>query len=270
MQQAVLHPVLMLYSECFNLRRLLWSQTNCACGRREEVLCSERSPAFWRSPRLLAAPPRPRACAPRRRVTARSSRMSPASTSSAPEIACHALVDVMNSTTLMCLLLLMSTPDCTTNGPAAAKPNADSAPSAAGEPSAAAPSSSSTRDGDLVVYSATYSPTLEQSEYPAHTNYTIATVDDHFIERVTNATGSFNSRPARVSLPAGEYHVRAQYNGGRFVTFPVVIEPDKTTVVDLDGEALSQGRATAKEMVRLPGGQVVGWSTTSSRSFSAS
>jgi hypothetical protein len=137
----------------------------------------------------------------------------------------------MNSNTLMCLLLLMSTPGCATHGPAAAEPNA------------AAPSSYSRRTGDLVVYSATYSPTLEQSEYPAHTNYTIATVDDRVIEHVTNATGSFNSRPARVSLPAGEYHVRAQYNGGRFVTFPVLIEPDKTTLVDLDGEALSQRRA---------------------------
>jgi hypothetical protein len=176
----------------------------------------------------------------------------------------------MNSSTLMCILLLMSTPGCATHGPPAAEPNADSAPSTAGEPNAAAPSSSSSRNGELRVYSATYSQTLEQSEYPAHTNYTIATVDDHVIEHVTNATGTFNSRPARVSLPAGEYHVRAQYNSGRFVTVTVVIEPDKTTVVDLDGEEISRGRAAAREMVRLPDGQVVGWSATSPRSLTAS
>jgi len=162
----------------------------------------------------------------------------------------------MNSSTLICLLLLMSTPGCAINGPAAA------------EPGAAAPSQPpSSRNGDLTVYSATYSQTLEQSEYSAHSDYTISTADDHFIEHVTNATGSFNSRPARVSLPAGDYHVRAQYNGGRFVAFIVVIKPDKTTVVDLDGEALSQGRAAVKEMIRLPDGQVVGWSAISSRSF---
>jgi hypothetical protein len=148
------------------------------------------------------------------------------------------------ATRSLCLLLLMSAPECARSGPPA--------------------------NGDLIVYSATYSPTLEQSEYPAHTNYTIATVDDHVIERVTNATGSFNSKPARVSLPAGEYHVRAQYNGGRYVTFPVVIDSDNTTVVDLDGEAISQGNVGAREMVRLPDGQVVGWSVTSSRSFTAS
>lgn len=118
----------------------------------------------------------------------------------------------MNSSTFMCLLLLMSAPDCGGHG-------------------APAP-------GTLIVYSATYPQTLEQSEYPAHTNYTIATPDDEVIEHVTNATGSFNSRPAKVSLPAGEYHVRAQYNGGRFVIVPVLIEPNKTTTLDLDGETL--------------------------------
>jgi hypothetical protein len=90
--------------------------------------------------------------------------------------------------------------------------------------------------GELLVYSATYPQTLEQSEYPAHTDYTIATADDRVIERVSNATGTFASRPARVTLPAGEYHVRAQFKGGRFVTVPVSIEPGKTTIVDLDGE----------------------------------
>ena len=155
----------------------------------------------------------------------------------------------MNSSTLMCLLLLLRTPDCVT---------------------AITPLSPTPGTGELIVYSATYAPTLEQSEYPAHTDYTIATPGDKVIEHVNNATGTFNSRPAKVSLPAGEYHVRAQYNDGRFVTVPVVIEPDKTTVVDLDGEKISQGRAAAREMVRLPDGQVVGWSATSSRSFTAS
>ena len=140
--------------------------------------------------------------------------------------------------------------------------------------------------GDLIVYSATYAPTLEQSEYTAHTNYTIATPDDKLIQRVANATGSFASRPARVSLPQGEYHVRAQYEGGRFVTVRIVIEPGKTTVLDLEGEASKQTSATAttsaanepttateaapatgtaKEIIRLPNGKVVGWLTTGPR-----
>jgi hypothetical protein len=124
--------------------------------------------------------------------------------------------------------------------------------------------------GDLIVYSATYAPTLEQSEYTAHTNYTIATPDDRVIRHVANATGSFASRPARVSLPPGEYHVRAQYEGGRFVTVRIVIEPGQTTVLDLEGEASQQASATetapatetAKEIIRLPNGKAVGWLAT--------
>jgi hypothetical protein len=123
----------------------------------------------------------------------------------------------------MCLLLLLEPPECAAAPPVAALP-------------VATPPAPGRQTGVLVVYSATYSPTLEQSEYPTHTNYTVATADDKVIEHVNNATGSFNSRPARVSLPAGEYHVRAQCAGGRFVTVSVVIEPNKTTSVGLDGE----------------------------------
>ena len=116
--------------------------------------------------------------------------------------------------------------------------------------------------GHLVVYSATYAPVIEQSEYPVHTDYTVATLDDRPIQRVGNGTGPFESYPAKVSLPAGEYHVRAQYAGGGFVVVPVVIEPLKTTVVDLDSEAVPQQTDTSN-MVRLPDGHVVGWRATS-------
>jgi hypothetical protein len=92
-------------------------------------------------------------------------------------------------------------------------------------------------DGKLIVYSATYAATVEQSEYPVHTNYTIASTDDKVIERVANNTGSFFSKPATVALPSGKYHVRAQNVDGRFVVVPVVIETGKTTVVHLDDEA---------------------------------
>jgi hypothetical protein len=142
--------------------------------------------------------------------------------------------------------------------------------------------STTTGTGDLIVYSATYAPTLEQSEYTAHTNYTIATPDDKVVRHVANATGSFASRPARVSLPPGEYYVRAQYEGGRFVTVRIVIEPGKTTVLDLEGEASKQASATkttratetapaikttpatesAKQIIRLPNGNAVGWVAT--------
>jgi hypothetical protein len=122
-------------------------------------------------------------------------------------------------------------------------------------------------DGDLVVYSARHAATYAQSEYPVHTEYTIATPDDKVIERVANQAGPFSADPAKVHLPPGEYHVKALAERGGFVVVPVVIEAGKTTVVDLDGEALPQNAVehadadadAAGEWVRLPDGHVVGW-----------
>lgn len=116
--------------------------------------------------------------------------------------------------------------------------------------------------GSLIVYSATYAQTLEQSEYPAHTNYTVATTAGQVIEQVANNTGSFGASPAAVQLPCGHYHVRAQYGGGRFVIVPVAIQASKTTVLDLDGEPLPSVRGPTKEAIRLPDGQVAGWRAT--------
>jgi hypothetical protein len=140
----------------------------------------------------------------------------------------------MNNSALMCTLLLLTSTACAGESVAAGAPTV----AVASEPQAAAPSTPSPRTGYLVVYSATYPSTLEQSEYPTHTDYTVATPDDNVIEHVKNARGTFNSRPAKVSLRAGEYHVRAQNNRGRFVTVQVAIEPGKTTVIDLE----TQGR----------------------------
>jgi hypothetical protein len=125
------------------------------------------------------------------------------------------------------------------------------------------PSFPARRTGDLVVYSATYTPTVEEGEYPVHTNYIIATPDDKVLERVSNRAGPFEAYPATVALPSGEYHVRAQYDRGGFVVVPVVIVPGKTTIVDLNGGALPPGIDAAKDMVRLPDGHVVGWRATS-------
>jgi hypothetical protein len=42
-------------------------------------------------------------------------------------------------------------------------------------------------------------------------------------------------------LSPGKYQVRAQYDRGGFATITVVIEPGKTTMLDLNGEPLPQG-----------------------------
>jgi hypothetical protein len=124
----------------------------------------------------------------------------------------------------------------------------------------AAPPTSTANSGTLVVYSATYASTLEESEYPAHTDYTVATPSDTIIERVSNRTGSFDKRPASINLPPGEYHVRAQYNRGGFVTVPVVIETGKVITLTLDGSPIPPNAPVA---IHGPDGAVVGWQAES-------
>lgn len=118
--------------------------------------------------------------------------------------------------------------------------------------------------GTLIVYSATRVATSDQSEYPVHTAYTIYDPGHNIIRRVDNMAGLFSQEPAKVSLPAGAYRVKALAVDSGYVDVPVVIEPRRTTVVDLDGTALPQGaRASADSRgngpwIRLPNGHVVG------------
>jgi hypothetical protein len=139
------------------------------------------------------------------------------------------------------------------------------APLAILPPESYSASSSSGADGigELVVYTATFAATLEEGEYPAHTDYIVGTASDRLIEHVTNRTGSFDKRPATVNLASGEYHVRAQYDRGGFVIIPVAVRAGTTTTIHLDGLLMPAG--TPADPIRLPNGSPVGWCTVSSR-----
>ncbi len=110
----------------------------------------------------------------------------------------------------------------------------------------------------LIVYSATRVTTSDQSEYPVHTPYTIYGTGDRVIRRVDNQAGLFSQSPATVSLPVGQYRVRALAADAGFVVVPVVIEAQQTTIVDLDGTALPQEGNADASLVTLPDGRVVG------------
>jgi hypothetical protein len=114
-------------------------------------------------------------------------------------------------------------------------------------------------EGSLVVYSAHRVATYAQSEYPVHTSYTIYNAGGKLVERVDNLAGSFNQDPATVTLPPGEYRVKALLERGGQVVVPVIVEQGKTTIVDLDGTALPQDANAQGRWVRLPDGHVVGW-----------
>jgi hypothetical protein len=115
------------------------------------------------------------------------------------------------------------------------------------------------QEGRLVVYSAPEVVTAEQSEYPVHTPYALSDASGKFLRDVENRAGIFASEPVSLPLPVGQYRIKALEEGARYVVVPVVIEADKTTVVDLDGTALPQGAPEDNDLVKLPGGHVVGW-----------
>jgi hypothetical protein len=152
---------------------------------------------------------------------------------------------------LLALAAAMELAACAAATPVALPGELGSKPTAA--------SGTSVASGNLLVYSATYVSTLEQSEYPVHTNYTVATIGGNVIEHVTNLSGPFYAYPAKVTLPAGEYHVRAQYDRGGFVVVPVNIMSGKTTILDLSHEPLPPQAYSTREPIRLPDGRVVGW-----------
>jgi hypothetical protein len=76
---------------------------------------------------------------------------------------------------------------------------------------------------------------------------------------VDNLSGSFYQTPMTVSLPPGEYKVKARATNSGLVDVPVIVKENKTTIVDLDGTILPQHKPTgAGQWVRLPDGQVIG------------
>ena len=114
-------------------------------------------------------------------------------------------------------------------------------------------------DGTLIVYSVLESASVEQSEYPVHSPYTLLTEEGKLLLHVGNRSGAFAANPQALSLAAGRYRVRALAPGGGEVIVPLIIESDRTTVVRLDGSALAQRGAEAAPVVRLPDGHVVGY-----------
>ena len=113
--------------------------------------------------------------------------------------------------------------------------------------------------GQLVVYSALEVVDQVSSDFPTHAAYEIDLPNGKLFKRVDNRSGSFYQSPAAVSLPPGEYKVKAPVTNHGIVTVPVVIKQNETTTLDLDGGHFRQHKPTgAGQWVRLPSGEVIG------------
>jgi hypothetical protein len=111
-----------------------------------------------------------------------------------------------------------------------------------------------------VVYSAWSS----LGDSVAHrSRYTIRADDGKFSKEVVNHVDTFDEGPVRVSLAPGAYHLTARAQRYGSVLVPVVIQEGKTTYVHLDGAPHSDtGLSEGSDVIKLPDGQIVGWSAT--------
>jgi hypothetical protein len=115
------------------------------------------------------------------------------------------------------------------------------------------------QQGQLVVYSAFETVDPVSSDFPTHAAYEIEDSHGHLVRRVDNRSGPFYQSPAAVSLPAGEYEIKALATNRGLVTVPVIIQANETTTLDLDGTHFPQHKPTgAGQWVRLPTGEVIG------------
>jgi hypothetical protein len=118
--------------------------------------------------------------------------------------------------------------------------------------------------GSLTVYTAydVHAHFNSRHDYGReYSDYEIFTRDGTLLKRVHNNSDSILDEPARVALPPGKYQVVARANGMSRVSVPVVIEPQRSTVVHLDDGRSWPGEMTlnATNVVRLPDGFVVGY-----------
>jgi hypothetical protein len=117
-------------------------------------------------------------------------------------------------------------------------------------------------EGYLVVYSA-WSNFVDQGSIGHHSRYTIASDDGKVSREIINHTDRFDEGPVRLALAPGSYRVRARSAHFGRVNVPVLIKERETTFVYLDGSSHPEApSARQSNAVKLPDGEIVGWSTT--------
>ena len=126
---------------------------------------------------------------------------------------------------------------------------------------------SGSSDGTLVVYSAfKRNADFNSSDpnRPEHSDYKILNGDGSLIRHVHNITKTVFEDAVPVTLPPGKYEVVARANAYGYITIPVRIDSQQTTVIHLEGGNPWSDTSVFNEnnAVRLPDGQVVGWKST--------
>jgi hypothetical protein len=118
------------------------------------------------------------------------------------------------------------------------------------------------RQGYLEVFTATQTIDVDfQAYFHPHMGYDINDAAGRSVRFVQNHTSNMDESPELVTLPPGNYEVVAESTWCGLVGVPVVVQKGKTTVVHLDGNAWRPPHASGGQLVYLPNGEVVGWSS---------
>jgi len=93
-----------------------------------------------------------------------------------------------------------------------------------------------------------------------HTDYSVYDAEGKRVEHVDNSMGHYSTSPRLVSLPPGNYTVRARGKQWLSINVPVVIKAHRTTKVHLDDNWEPPAGTPKTEVVTGPGGYPAGWS----------
>lgn len=124
--------------------------------------------------------------------------------------------------------------------------------------------SSTSTNGTLLVYSAFRRNADFNSRDPyrqEYSDYEISTTDGKLLQCVHNNSGTILQEAVPVVLPVGKYQVKARANGYGFVTVPVIIAAQQSTVLHLEGGGFWPDESVFNQTnaVRLPDGLIIGW-----------
>lgn len=115
--------------------------------------------------------------------------------------------------------------------------------------------------GFLQVFSATETRPDGDSTYAyPHTAYTISDRDGKSFKYVRNHIGRMDGVPTVVTVPVGQYRIKAQTEDYGDVTFTIEVRPGRVDVVHLERDLKHPGaRHDEAQLIRLANGQIVGW-----------
>lgn len=117
--------------------------------------------------------------------------------------------------------------------------------------------------GQLEVFSATSGHTEgDNPTWYQHTDYYLLNKNGKELKHVDNNLGRYATAPRLISLAPGRYLVKAKAKDYLWVKVPVVVKAGETTRVHLDENWRTPGNVSQSELVKIPGGYPIGWSTS--------